>query len=198
MALAEKIKGTGRIAVVFLGDGTLGEGIVYESLNMAALWSIPILFVVEDNGWAQSTPVGKGLAGDMVARASAFGIEAGEIRTTDAERLHDHFGPIVSCTRNRMRPRFEVIHTYRLCHHSKSDDHRPRQEVERHRADDPLPLLRSRIDPGVARSLDQRAAARVDEAIDWARQQPFPDPATMSDAFGETSLPPFRRARRAA
>jgi TPP-dependent pyruvate/acetoin dehydrogenase alpha subunit len=57
MALAEKLKGTGAVAVAFLGDGTLGEGVLYEALNMASLWEAPILFVLENNGIAQTTPV---------------------------------------------------------------------------------------------------------------------------------------------
>ncbi|CAG0989493.1 partial 2-oxoisovalerate dehydrogenase E1 component, partial [Anaerolineae bacterium] len=159
MALAEKMKGTDATTTVFLGDGTLGEGVVYEALNMASLWSAPILFVVEDNRWAQSTPVERELAGDMVARARAFGIEAGEIATTDAELLHAHFAPIVAKVRETQRPHFEVIHTYRLCHHSKSDDMRPEDEVARRRLDDPLPLLQSRLLPEVAERLEAEAAA---------------------------------------
>ena len=183
MALAEKIKGSGRIAVVFLGDGTLGEGIVYEAMNMASLWRVPILFVVENNGWAQSTPVQMELAGDMVARASAFGIDAGEIRSTDAERLFNHFAPIVEKVRSKMRPHFEVIHTYRLCHHSKSDDHRPEEEIERHREGDPLRVLRGRLDVSVTRTLDQFAATRIEEATDWSRRQSFPDPSSVTSVL---------------
>jgi TPP-dependent pyruvate/acetoin dehydrogenase alpha subunit len=183
MALAEKIKRTGSITTVFLGDGTLGEGVVYEALNMASLWSAPILFVVEDNRWAQSTPVERELAGDMVARGRAFGIEAGEVTSTDAEELYAHFAPIVEEVRATQRPRFEVIHTYRLCHHSKSDDMRPEEEIERHRADDPLPKLRARLRPEVAQAAELEAAERVAAAERWARALPFPDPNTMRDAY---------------
>src|SRR6266567_1044375 len=79
MALAEKMQGTGAIATVFMGDGTLGEGLVYEAFNLASLWSAPILFVIENNRWSQSTPVEKQLAGSMLARGRAFGIDSGEI-----------------------------------------------------------------------------------------------------------------------
>ncbi|MCC6874321.1 MAG: thiamine pyrophosphate-dependent dehydrogenase E1 component subunit alpha [Sandaracinaceae bacterium] len=184
MALAEKMKGTGAVTVVFLGDGTLGEGVVYEALNMASLWSAPVLFVVEDNRWAQSTPVEKELAGDMVARARAFGIDAGEITSTDAEAICAHFEPLIEQVRRTGRPRFEVIHTYRLCHHSKSDDMRPEDEVARRREDDPLPLLRARLAPELASQLDAEAVARVAAAERWARAQPFPDPRTLEDALG--------------
>jgi TPP-dependent pyruvate/acetoin dehydrogenase alpha subunit len=182
MALAEKIKNTGAIAVVFMGDGTLGEGAVYEAMNLASLWSVPVLFVVENNGWAQSTPVEKELAGSMTARAAAFGISNGEIATTDAEELYRHFGPIVERVRREQRPHFEVVHTYRLCHHSKSDDMRPQDEVERHRLDEPLPRLRARLPADIAQRIEAEAARRVEEAVEWARAQAFPDASELSRA----------------
>jgi TPP-dependent pyruvate/acetoin dehydrogenase alpha subunit len=178
MALAEKVKGTGGIAVVFIGDGTFGEGVLYEALNMASLWSAPILIVAENNRWAQSTPVELELAGSMVDRGRAFGIKSGEIESTDAEALYAHFGPIVEEVRRGGRPRLEVIHTYRLCHHSKSDDHRPAAEIERFRAGDPLALTRSRLDPKVADGIEAKAAESVDLAVEWARRQLFPTPAS--------------------
>ncbi len=181
-AMAEKLTGGGAVTVVFLGDGTLGEGIVYESLNMASLWGAPVLFVVEDNRWAQSTPVDKELAGDMVARGRAFGMSASEITSTDAVELYERFGALVEQVRETGRPHFEVIHTYRLCHHSKSDDRRPEEEVERHRADDPLPKLAARLAPGRAEALDREAEARVDEALAWARAQPFPEASELGGA----------------
>jgi acetoin:2,6-dichlorophenolindophenol oxidoreductase subunit alpha len=179
MALAEKMKGTGAIATVFMGDGTLGEGLVYEAFNMASLWSAPILFVIENNRWSQSTPVEKELAGNMLARGRAFGIEGDEIDSTDAEELYHHFAPIVKNVRQQQRPHVEVIHTYRLCHHSKSDDMRPEEEIERYRRNEPLPKLRWRLQAEVADHLDQEARVKVDHAVNWARQQPFPAASTL-------------------
>ncbi len=179
MALAEKMQGTGTIATVFLGDGTMGEGLVYEAFNLASLWSAPILFVVENNRWSQSTPVEKQLAGSMLERGRAFGIESGEIESTDAEELYNHFGPIINKIRQEQRPHLEVIHTYRLCHHSKSDDMRPAEEIERYRQNEPLPKLRSRFKQEVADRLDEEARAKVEHAVTWARQQPFPVPSSL-------------------
>ncbi|MBO6937181.1 MAG: thiamine pyrophosphate-dependent dehydrogenase E1 component subunit alpha [Deltaproteobacteria bacterium] len=183
MAMAEKLKGTGGMAVVFLGDGTLGQGVVYEALNLASLWSAPVLFVIEDNQWAQSTPVEKELAGDMVARGRAFGIRSGEITSTDASEIYAHFADIVASVRETGRPRFEVVHTYRLCHHSKSDDKRPREQVEARRVGDPVPLLARRLDPSVVARLDAEAGRRVTEAEEHARSLPFPDPSTLEDSL---------------
>src|SRR4051794_29312521 len=87
LALAERLRGTDGLSVVFLGDGTLGEGAVYETLNLAALWQLPLLFVLEDNGWAQSTPQPASLAGDLVARFSAFGLPVADVDSTDVREI---------------------------------------------------------------------------------------------------------------
>ncbi len=180
MALAEKMLGTGAIATVFMGDGTLGEGLVYEAFNLASLWSAPILFVIENNRWSQSTPVERQLAGSMLARGKAFGIDSGEIDSTDAEEIYTHFEPIIDKVRKEQRPHLEIIQTYRLCHHSKSDDMRPADEIEQHRLNEPLPKLRSRLSREVADRLDEQARAKVEQAVSWAREQPFPSPSTLS------------------
>ncbi len=83
MALAEKRKDSRAVTVAFLGDGTLGEGVVYEALNMAALWKAPILYVVENNCIAQTTPIEQALAGSLPARFQAFGIPAHELDSSD-------------------------------------------------------------------------------------------------------------------
>ncbi|MBY0398612.1 MAG: thiamine pyrophosphate-dependent dehydrogenase E1 component subunit alpha, partial [Thermoleophilia bacterium] len=88
IALAERERGAGAVTTVFLGDGTLGQGTVYECLNMAALWRLPLLFVVEDNRYAQTTPRELAVAGSMPARAEAFGIHAQALDTTDVEEVH--------------------------------------------------------------------------------------------------------------
>jgi acetoin:2,6-dichlorophenolindophenol oxidoreductase subunit alpha len=87
MALAEKFKGSMALTVAFLGDGTLGEGVVYEALNMASLWQAPILFVLENNRIAQTTPVELALAGNMVERFTAFGIPACELDSSDLSQI---------------------------------------------------------------------------------------------------------------
>lgn len=186
MTLAEKRRGRSPVGVVFLGDGTLGEGVVYEAFNMASLWSVPVLFVVEDNRWAQSTPVELELAGHMVRRGEAFGISSGEIESTDAEELFAHFEPLVEKVRREGRPHLEVIHTYRLCHHSKSDDKRPEEEVEARRAEDPLPKMRARLSDAVAVGIEAGVEARLDIAFEEALAAEEPDPKELADPL-ETS-----------
>jgi 2-oxoisovalerate dehydrogenase E1 component len=138
LALGHRLRGRGDISVVFIGDGTLGEGVVYETMNIASKWDLPLLVVLEDNKFAQSTAQHETLAGDIDARAAAFGIATATATTRDWPRLHDVAGRLVAAMREDSRPRFLRIETYRLKAHSKGDDTRSRAEVEPHELADPV------------------------------------------------------------
>jgi TPP-dependent pyruvate/acetoin dehydrogenase alpha subunit len=131
---------SGAIGVVFMGDGTMGEGIVYECLNLASLWSIPVLFVVEDNGIAQTTPKHLAVAGSIAKRAEAFGVHTVSCDTTDADKIHTIATDLIKYVRNESRPAWLHIHTVRLGPHSKGDDTRSNGEIEAAQARDPLKL----------------------------------------------------------
>lgn len=165
MAVAERVKKSDAVTVVFIGDGTLGEGATYEAMNIASLWNAPILFVIEDNAYAQSTPSRLQIAGDIVDRPRAFGIETMEIQTTDVEEVLDAAGPMIDAIRADGRPRTLVIHTYRLAPHSKGDDHRDPEEIEKRRELDPITLLERRLDPSAVEQLRHECRALVDDAI---------------------------------
>ncbi|MCB1119492.1 MAG: thiamine pyrophosphate-dependent dehydrogenase E1 component subunit alpha [Chlamydiia bacterium] len=138
MALAEKKKGSGAIVTLFHGDGAFGEGTIYEALNMMALWELPVLIVVENNGYAQSTPLSKNLSGTFVDRAKGFGIEADSIKSNRVEELYPLFKQRVEQVRATSRPFLQEVVTYRLCPHSKGDDDRPQEEIDAWKAFDPL------------------------------------------------------------
>lgn len=174
MAFAEKFRDTGNIVVAFLGDGTLGEGVVYESFNIASLWRLPILFVIENNRYAQSTPVERQLAGSIAERPRAFGIDTTELSSFDAVEIFDEAEGIVGRMRAERVPHALVINTYRFCHHSKSDDHRDPGEVERWRAFDPVRILGERVSAGVITGLEARALEEVRRAEETARRAPYP------------------------
>jgi acetoin:2,6-dichlorophenolindophenol oxidoreductase subunit alpha len=171
IALAEKRKGTGAVSTVFLGDGTLGEGVTYESLNLASLWRLPVLFVVENNHYAQSTPVELELAGSITARAAAFGIETHELATTDVEEIHPAAGRAVARIRDTGEPFFLVLDTYRFSPHSKGDDNRDPAEIEERRERDPL-KVGERLEEGERRAIEERCEARLAETIAAAEDAP--------------------------
>jgi acetoin:2,6-dichlorophenolindophenol oxidoreductase subunit alpha len=172
IALAEKKKGTGAVSTVFLGDGTLGEGVTYESLNMASLWKLPVFFVVENNHYAQSTPVELELAGSIPARAEAFGVETEELATTDVEEIHAAAGRAVARIRETGEPFFLVLDTYRFSPHSKGDDNRDPAEIEERRTRDPLTVAAARLDEAERRAIEERCESRLLATIAAAEDAP--------------------------
>jgi TPP-dependent pyruvate/acetoin dehydrogenase alpha subunit len=176
IGLAEKKKGTGAVSTVFLGDGTLGEGVTYESLNMASLWKLPVLFVVENNHYAQSTPVELELAGSIPARAAAFGVETAELATTDVEEIYETAGRAVARIRETGDPFFLVLDTYRFSPHSKGDDNRDPAEIEARRERDPLTVAGARLDEGERRRIEEACESRLAETIAAAEDAPAATP----------------------
>ena len=177
IALAEREKGTGAVVVVFMGDGTLGEGVVYESLNIASLWKLPIVFVVENNFYAQSTPSRLGVAGSIPDRASAFGIETQALATTDVEEIRRAAIAAVDGVRATGEPHFLLLETYRFSPHSKGDDFRDPAEIEERRTVDPLAVAGRRLDEDERAASEERAAARVAAALEAAELAPEAVPA---------------------
>jgi TPP-dependent pyruvate/acetoin dehydrogenase alpha subunit len=145
MSLAEKVLGTGKIVIVFIGDGTLGEGVLYESLNIAALWKLPILFVLENNRYAQTTPIEKGVSGSMAGRFTAFGIPVWEHDTTDVLEVQSAANETVQAIRSSTGPASLILHTYRFSAHSKGDDSRSNEELAYIRQFDPLTIQATRV-----------------------------------------------------
>ena len=145
MAFAEKYNQTGNIVVVFMGDGTWGEGISYEALNMASLWSVPLLVVVENNRYAQSTPVELNLAGSILKRVQAFDIEADEVESNDVAVLYPKFEEAVRFVREKQKSFVQIVNTYRLNAHSKGDDDRSKDEVNKWWKREPLQYLETKI-----------------------------------------------------
>ena len=173
VALAKKLLKEPGCVIAFMGDGTLGEGVIYEAFNMASLWRLPILYVLEDNGYGQTTPKALAVAGDIELRGKAFGLATSTLETTDVEVIYKHAGPLVEAAHSG-EPTMWVISTYRLCPHSKGDDTRPPAEVEEHRQYDPLRLQGRRLFSGVATSIDEWCRQQVAQAIEKAQDAPYP------------------------
>ena len=172
MALAQKLTHTNNITVAFIGDGTLGEGVVYETMNVASNWQLPLLIVVEHNGIAQSTPQSQTLSGDVVKRAEAFGIAAYHGNTWAPAELTELMRVAVRHVRENSCPAFVCVDTYRLMAHSKGDDDRPREELERYWAIDPLTQFEAEH-PDEALQLRNRSEELVSQAVEAALSAPF-------------------------
>ena len=180
IALAEKRKGTGAVSTVFLGDGTLGEGVTYESLNIASLWQLPVFFVVENNYYAQSTPVELELAGSIAARGAAFGVETAELDTTDVELIHEAAGRAIGHVRETGAPYFLVLNTYRFSPHSKSDDQRDPAEIELRRTRDPLLVAGARLADDERPEIEARCEERLAETVEAADAAPAAAPGVTA------------------
>lgn len=162
LALAAKLRGRGELATVFIGDGTLGEGAIYEAFNLAAKWSLPLLVVLEDNAIAQSTRQSETLAGSVAARAEGFGLGYAQGDTWDWVGLRQTVERVATDVREKQQPVLLHIKTYRLKAHSKGDDTRARAEVEPFERRDPVGVFIS--NPAQA-TLVGGLVARVEAAV---------------------------------
>jgi 2-oxoisovalerate dehydrogenase E1 component len=136
-AWAKKKQGESSIAIAQIGDGTLGEGALYEALAFAALVQAPVLFVLEWNGCAQSTDVRTTTPGDVIKRIEGFGIQVDRRSDQDPAALAEHLARTVKLVRQG-GPFFQIIDTRRLMPHSKGDDHRPKAVLDELWKSDPL------------------------------------------------------------
>jgi acetoin:2,6-dichlorophenolindophenol oxidoreductase subunit alpha len=155
----------GHLAVVFIGDGTWGEGGVYEALNMAALWQVPLLVVVEHNGIAQSTPTSSQMAGTIAARAAAFGVAHQRIDLADVNIIREAVGPSVERVRQTSRPLVLEFATHRVGPHSKGDDTRTEEELRAVRLRDWYPAYAAAF-PEQFERLDAGQRALIEQVTD--------------------------------
>jgi 2-oxoisovalerate dehydrogenase E1 component len=141
VALANKLKNNNAIVVVFIGDGTLGQGVVYETMNIISKWEIPLLIVLENNGYSQSTSQKVSLAGSILARAEAFDIDTFHSNTWETEKVIKDAKKSIDFVRRTKTPFLHLVDTYRLNPHSKGDDHRDKREIEKYKIKDPINLF---------------------------------------------------------
>jgi 2-oxoisovalerate dehydrogenase E1 component len=164
-----KLRKLNDLVVCFIGDGTMGEGIVYESMNLASLYKLPVLFVCENNQYAQSTPLENNLAGSILDRATAFGLSTYEGNTWDWEKLIDDADEVLESVRSGI-PSFFMVNTYRLNAHSKGDDQRDSNEIEKYRKLDPLNILLNEDDS--LQQMEKSILNDISEIVDRLIQTP--------------------------
>ncbi len=168
-AFAEKLNKSKNICVVFIGDGTLGQGIIYESLNIASKWEVPLLIVVENNKISQSTLQEETFAGSVRNRANAFNIKNHKSNTWEWENLLDDFENAVKFVRDNSMPYVLDIDTFRLKAHSKGDDTRELSMIFEHEKKDPLNKLLLE-QPIIKNSILKEVESEIELAIDKAKK----------------------------
>lgn len=171
VALHLRDSGQHRAAVAFIGDGTWGEGVVYETLNLARLWALPLLVVVENNGIAQSTETAAHLAGTVAGRAAAFGISHLLVETDDINEIRAAVAPVVARVRQRAEPVVVEFLVHRLGPHSKGDDTRPPEVLARLGAADWYVRYASRF-PEQFERVEAKQAQRIADVVGTVGARP--------------------------
>jgi TPP-dependent pyruvate/acetoin dehydrogenase alpha subunit len=174
LGFAMHLRRTGRPgpAVAYIGDGTLGEGVVYESLNLAQLQRAPLVIVVEHNGIAQTTPTSEAMAGTVAGRAAAFGVRHVAVGGIDIAGIRTRLRGSVERVRAGDGPLVIEFRTTRLGPHSKGDDTRDPAELARLRRTDWYPRFAA-ADPDRFGEHDRRQRRVIDETVREVLSRPF-------------------------
>ncbi len=186
VAFAAKYEGSDRIVLCFFGDGAMNAGLLHESLNMAGLWKLPVIYIVENNKYAMGTPVELHSAvTNLAKRASVYGFPSETIDAMDVLEVRKHARRIIDHVRTHKEPYFVEAITYRFVGHGAADitdpgSYRTREEVEEWRKRDPIPTLaKYLLENGIATqdeldAIDREVRAVVEEAARFADESPDP------------------------
>jgi pyruvate dehydrogenase E1 component alpha subunit len=185
VAFAIKYRGSDQVIVCYFGDGAVPEGEFHESMNLAALWKLPVIFLCENNRYAMGTSVERALAQTEIWKfGQTYGIPAEKVDGMDVLAVRDAVGRAVARTRQEKVPALIEADTYRYRGHSMRDPagavYRTKEEVEREKLRDPIALFRDKIlSAGLLSEADLRAVEkdvsdRVDEAVAYADASPEP------------------------
>lgn len=193
ISLAFKMNASNNIAVAFIGDGTLGEGVIYETFNICSLWGLPLLIVLENNGYAQSTSAKQTFSGKLQSRVEGFGLRYARTSTWCIDDLTSNVSKAVNTVRNEQIPFLLEIETYRLKSHSKGDDNRNDQEVKDYSEKDLLSTIALNSSDEIA-DLLMGVDVKIEKAVDNALKNPilesFESDATTINSYRFKEIPP--------
>jgi TPP-dependent pyruvate/acetoin dehydrogenase alpha subunit len=185
-ALGSKLKGDGRVSLCFFGDGASNQGTFHESLNLAAIWDLPVVYVCENNGYGELTAASDAISVEHVAtRAGAYGIPGVTVDGQDVMAVFEAVSAAVARARSGAGPSLVETETYRFENHAiglRTEEYREAREVEHWKANrDPLPLFRAAlardgIDPIEMDRIDKEVADEVAAALEFARTSAPPPP----------------------
>jgi pyruvate dehydrogenase E1 component alpha subunit len=188
LAFAEKYNNTNNICYTFFGDGSANQGQVFECFNMAKLWNLPVLYVIENNGYAMGTSVARSTySTDLFNRGASFAIEGERVDGMKFDTLYHAFLKNSDYVRNGGGPRILEIETYRFRGHSMSDpgNYRSKEEVESYKQNDPIVHIKNHIiEKGIAseaelKQSEQKIRDVIKEAVEFAEKSSFPDSSQL-------------------
>ncbi len=199
IAFAEKYKGTKNLCICYMGDGAVRQGAFHEALNMAMTWQLPVIFVIENNGYAMGTSVKRtSNVVELYQLGSAYNMPSEPVDAMNVEAVHRAVAKAAERARNGEGPTLLEFRTYRFRGHSMSDPakYRTKEEVEEYKKQDPIEQVRATIlAKGFAteedlEKIDEEIKAEVLDAVDFAEKSPYPEPSEIyTDVYVQTDYP---------
>lgn len=183
IALAEQYKGNDSIVLCYMGDGSTNIGYFHESLNMAGVWDLPIIYIIENNQYGMGTSVSRASAvPDMSTKALAYGMEPVKVNGMNVIEVYEATKAAIDAIHDGKAPQFLEVITYRYEGHSMGDPlrYRTKDEVEKWREDDPIGILERHIydekkaKKGELEKIDEEVEKVIEAAVEFAEKSPFP------------------------
>jgi len=184
-AMSAKMRGTDQVAVCFFGEGALGQGLLYECMNIASLWKLPVIYLCENNMYNEYTHYSETTAGEIAARAAAFGIPAEALDGQDVELVHRTALGLIERARSGAGPSFLLCNTYRFHGHHVGDVdrayYRAKKEEEEWKSRRPVKLLADKLirlkaaDEKRLDGFEKEIGAEIHSGVEFALNAPYPD-----------------------
>ncbi len=205
LAYALKYQGKQGAAMAFMGDGAVNQGAVHEAYNLAALWNLPVVFVIENNGYSMGTSQARSSAGQLAKRAEGYDMAWGQCNGADVYEVRATMDKFLTLAREKSLPATVEIDTYRYRGHSVADPdntYRTKAEIEEYRnTKDPLQLFQKTLlaegvlTDAIATKIDEEARAESENAAEFAEASPYPTAADIqTDVYWEADNPAERKS----
>lgn len=199
IAFAEKYNGTGNVCICYMGDGAVRQGAFHETLNMAMLWKLPVIFVIENNGYAMGTSVARtSNVRELYTLGESYDIPAEPVDGMRCEDVHVAVARAADRARKGDGPTLLEFRTYRYRGHSMSDPakYRSKEELEAYKAQDPIDQVKDVIlskkyaTEAELEAIDEKIKVQVQESVDFAENSPYPDASeAYKDVYAEPNYP---------
>jgi pyruvate dehydrogenase E1 component alpha subunit len=199
IAFAEKYNKTGALCMCYMGDGAVRQGAFHETLNLAMLWKIPVIFVIENNGYAMGTSVQRtSNVHELYTLGDAYDIPSEAVDAMSPEAVHESVARAAERARNGEGPTLLEFRTYRYKGHSMSDPakYRSKDEVEGYKQRDPIEVVKKTIltkkyaSEKDLEAIDEKINAIVAESVQFAEESDYPDPSqALQDVYVQTDYP---------
>ncbi len=202
LAFADKYNGTDRVTLTYMGDGAVRQGAFHETLNLAMLWKLPVIFIIENNGYAMGTSVARtSNVTELYKLGSAFDMPSFRVNGMSCEDVHTAISEAAERARKGDGPTLLEICTYRFKGHSMSDPqkYRTKEEVDEFKAQDPIQDVLQKIKKNKyateaeIKAIDDKVKAMVEESVQFAEESPFPEAHELyEDVYVEENYPFIR------